>query len=168
MRDPVSGIVMATVVSNEDPQGLGRIEVRFPWQGENAPTRMASVSSLMAGPDSGGFFMPRVGNEVLCAFDQGDFEHCFVIGFTWNPQHPPPARDPRDRVFKSENKHCLHFVDSTPVAGNKGAVILEDAHKNCIVMTNSLVRIIANGHLDLQARTMNIMGRTVNPVPPDV
>ena len=168
MREPTSGIVIATVVSNHDDEGLGRIEIRFPWQGKNAPTRMAYVSSIMAGDNSGAFFMPREGDEVLCAFDQGDFEHCFVIGFTWNPQRRPPATDDRERIFRSANGHNWRFIDSTEVAGNRGAMIMEDAHGNCIVVTNSLVRIISTGHLDLQARSMNIMGRVVNPVPNDV
>ena len=40
-------------------------------------------------------------------------------------------------MIRSKNKHTIRFVDSTPNAGNKGALIIDDAHGNTIVMTNT-------------------------------
>lgn len=168
MRAPTTGIVMATVVSNKDPDGQGRIEVRFPWMGKDSPTHKVSVASIMAGDDSGFFAMPPVGAECLVAFDQGDFDHGFVVGFTWNPQQPAPSKDERERMLRSRNGHTIRFLDSTVVNGNKGALIIEDGHKNKIIMTNGLVRIISKGHMDLQAETMTIMNRPVNPMSADI
>ena len=168
MREPTSGIVMATVVSNKDPEGLGRIEVSFPWMGEGSPTRMVSVASIMAGDDSGFFSMPPDGAECLVAFDQGDFDHGFVVGFTWNPQQPAPSKDPRERMMRSRNGHTIRFLDSTQVAGNKGALIIEDGHGNKIVMTNALTRIVSTGNLILEGNTISIHGRIVRPGTGDI
>ena len=30
-KDRIYGLVIAIVINNEDPEGLGRIKVRFPW-----------------------------------------------------------------------------------------------------------------------------------------
>ncbi len=168
MRAPTSGIVMATVVSNKDPDGLGRIEVRFPWMGEDSPTHFVSVASIMAGDDSGFFAMPPAGAECLVAFDQGDFDHGFVVGFTWNPQQPAPSKDERERMMRSRNGHTIRFLDSTVVNGNKGALTIEDAHGNKIVMTNALVRIVSKGDLVLEGNNIVIHKRPVRAMGADI
>jgi len=168
MRAPTTGIVMATVVSNKDPDGLGRIEVRFPWMGNDSSTHFVSVASIMAGDDSGFFAMPPNGAECLVAFDQGDFDHGYVVGFTWNPQQPAPSNDERERMIRTRNGHTIRFLDSTVTNGNKGALIIEDGHGNKIVMTNGLVRIISTGHMDLQAQSMTIMNRPVAPMSAEI
>ncbi|MEO0423490.1 MAG: phage baseplate assembly protein V [Pseudomonadota bacterium] len=168
MRAPTAGVVIATVVANEDPEAQGRVEVRFPWLGEDSPTRWATVATAMAGANRGSFVMPEVGDEALVAFEHGDFDHPYIVGFTWNPQHTPPATDPRERTLRSLNGHNIRFVDSTESAGDRGALIIEDGHGNRIVMTNQLIRIISTGHLDIQARSVTIMGRPVNPMVADI
>ena len=54
--------------------------------------------------------------------------------------------------------------DAEENAGNHGALIIEDAHGNAITLTNSQITIHSKGHLRIEANTMTIMGRPVNPV----
>ena len=164
MRSPTNGIVIGRVTNNVDSDNQGRIQVQFPWLGEDSEPRWCSVASIMAGTDRGLFFMPEVDDEVLVAFDHGDFDHGYVIGFTWNPQHQSPSTSPDQRMIRSREGHTVRFLDSESVAGNKGALIVEDAHGNTITMTNGIVTIFSRGHLDIKASTMTIMNRVVNPV----
>ncbi|WDO13446.1 phage baseplate assembly protein V [Flavobacterium sp. WW92] len=75
----------ATVISNSDPAGLGRIQVAFAWQkdaGKNTPwIRMVNSHS---GGGKGFYFVPEVGEEVLVAFEGGNAEKPFVLGAMYN------------------------------------------------------------------------------------
>ena len=163
MRSPVNGIVLGRVTSN-DPNGGGRIQVQFPWLGEDTEPRWCSVASAMAGAGRGLYFMPEVGDEVLVAFDHGDFDHGYVIGFTWNPVQQPPSTSPDQRIMRSREGHTIRLLDGAENGGNRGALIVEDAHGNAITMTNGVVTVFSRGHLNIQATSVSIMGRPVNPV----
>ena len=163
MNKQMSGVVIAKVTNPDDPEGQGRVEVNFPWLSEENK-RWVSVASIMAGNDSGAFFMPVKDDEVLVAFDQGNFDHAYIIGFMWNPVHLAPSQDSRQRMIRSKNGHTIRFVDSTPVAGNKGALIIEDGHGNTITMTNTSLRFNCLGRIEIKGISVSIQGREVMPV----
>lgn len=158
-----AGVVIAKVTRVRDDQGLARVEVEYPWLAEGAPVeRMVSVAAPMAGHDAGVFFMPEIGDEVLVAFDHGQWEHPYIIGCLWNPQQRPPSTDERQRMIRSRNGHTIRFVDSTPVAGNRGTLIIEDAHGNTISMTNGRMVIHSKGALEVKSDgEMTLQGRLV-------
>lgn len=156
------GVVIGKVTDVSDDQGLGRIRVRYAHLG-NTQTQWASVAAPMAGGDRGCFFMPEVDDEVLLSFQHGDFDHPFIIGFLWNPVQQPPTPDPRQRMIRSTNGHTIRFVDSSPSGGNQGALIIEDANGNVITLTNGVVHIHSQGHLELSGATIKIAGRMVRP-----
>jgi uncharacterized protein involved in type VI secretion and phage assembly len=158
-----AGIVIGTVTAVKDPKKLGRIQVSYPFLDEQEK-RWVPVGAPMAGDDRGIFVMPEIGDEAIVAFDQGMWDHPYVIGFLWNPQQKPPSPDERQRMIRSKNGHTIRFVDTTPNAGNKGALIIEDAHGNSIVMSNTQVIIHSRGHMALSAASMSIMNRLVKPV----
>jgi uncharacterized protein involved in type VI secretion and phage assembly len=166
-RERSQGLVIGKVVEVKDPEQLGRIQVSYPWM-SGTEERWIPVISPMAGGGRGAFFMPEIDDEVAIAFDQGMWDHPYVIGFLWNPQQTPPSPDERQRMIRSKNGHTIRFVDSTEVAGNKGALIVEDAHGNRIVMTNGTLTIQAVGELRILAAAVNIMGRPVRPVGPPI
>lgn len=156
--------MIGSVIAVQDPESLGRIQVSYPWM-SGPEQRWVPVISPMAGGERGAFFMPEIGDEVAIAFDQGMWDHPYVIGFLWNPQQSPPSPDPRQRVIRSTNGHAIRFVDSTPNAGNLGSLIVEDAHGNTIVMTNGRLSINAVGALEINAvGIVTINGRLVRPL----
>ena len=60
----------------------------------------APIASLMAGKKRGARFMPERDDEVLVAFDHGDFDHPYVVGFLWNGADKAPddnTPEPRHR-----------------------------------------------------------------------
>jgi uncharacterized protein involved in type VI secretion and phage assembly len=163
VREPTPGIVIGKVTEVADPDGTGRIKVRYPWL-EDTKTEWASVASIMAGGDRGCFFMPEPDDEVVLGFHHGDWDHPFVLGFLWNPVQAAPSTDVRQRMIRSKNGHTIRMVDSTPSGGNKGALIIEDGNGNVITLTNGIVTIRSRGHLRLTGATMDIMGRQVKPI----
>jgi len=106
------GVIDATVESVDDPDGEGRILVRFPRLSDDAQGFWAPVATLMAGAGRGSWFRPEVGDEVLVAFLQGDVQHPYVLGGMWNGEHQPPETDGNKRTFKSKSGHLLTFDDT--------------------------------------------------------
>jgi uncharacterized protein involved in type VI secretion and phage assembly len=160
MQQRVPGIVIATVTSAADSQG--RVTVQFPWLDDTLRSAAASVMAPFAGNDRGIYFMPEIGDEVAVAFLHGKFEFPIVLGAMWNGQAAPPSPDPRQRMIRSKNGHTIRFVDSTPAGGNMGALIVEDAHGNRVVMTNGVMRITAQTTLMIEADNMVLSGKPVN------
>jgi uncharacterized protein involved in type VI secretion and phage assembly len=158
-----AGIVLGKVTNVRDEEGLGRIQVSYPWL-SGPEERWVSVAAPMAGPDRGFYCMPEVNDEVILAFDRADMDHPYVIGFLWNPVQKPPSSDERQRMIRSKNGHTIRFVDSTPTGGNKGALIIEDGHGNVITMTNARVVIRSTGVLELNGASVTIMNRLVRPI----
>ncbi len=86
----MSGVVIGIVKSLDDPERLGKIELQFPWLSEVHRSAWAPVAAPMAGKKRGVFYMPELGDEVLVAFEHGDFDHPFIIGYLWNGVDTPP------------------------------------------------------------------------------
>jgi len=158
------GFVIGKIVEVNDPEALGRVKVRYPHLSDTL-TEWSSVASIMAGGDRGCFFMPEIDDEVLVAPQQGDWNHPFIIGFVWNPVQGPPSQDPRQRMIRSKNGHTIRMLDSDPVDGNKGALVIEDPHGNVITMTDWGITIHSVGTLNISAgAAVNILGRPVRSI----
>jgi uncharacterized protein involved in type VI secretion and phage assembly len=88
-------LTLAEVTSVADPDDLGRVEIR-PWNLQGFPEQTlkawARVAVPFAGPDSGAFLLPDVGDEVLVGFVDGDPREPVVIGSFWNARQRPPER----------------------------------------------------------------------------
>ena len=112
----------------------------------------------MAGNQRGSLLLPEVNDEVLCAFDHGDSRFPFVIGFLWNGQDMPPSQDVRLRQIVSVNGHKIQFFDSTPQNGDKGALVIQDAHGNTITMSNGKITISSVSVLELSGNIIILSG----------
>jgi uncharacterized protein involved in type VI secretion and phage assembly len=166
----MTGIVVGLVHDVDDPLGWGRVRVRYPWLDGYAVSDWAPIASPLAGPGYGMWIIPEKDAEAVLAFDRGQADKPYVIGFVWNGEDTPPSTAVRERMFRSVNGHTIRFIDSTPTSGgNKGGVAIEDAHGNSIVLTNGKVTIHAAATLELEGAAVAItsMGvrRMVSPTP---
>jgi uncharacterized protein involved in type VI secretion and phage assembly len=113
-----AGLRVGTVKG--DPDGQGRLLVNFHGFPNGPESAWAPVVTPLAGPSRGAFFMPEPGDEVMVAFEQGDFDHPYIIGFVWDGVHHPPETDRHNRVIVTPGKHELRFEDAE---GSKKIVI---------------------------------------------
>ena len=110
------GVVVGTVTNNQDPEGRGRVKVKYPWLSDKEESNWARVATMMAGKDRGSFFLPEAEDEVLVAFAHGDDREPYVIGMLWNGQDTPRytngdgANDVR--AITSRSGHELIFDDN--------------------------------------------------------
>lgn len=163
MDEQTKGIVVATVRDNNDTDNLGRIGVVYPWLGDDK-TRWLPVASPFGGAGRGMFMMPEVDDEALVAFEHGNIDHAYIVGFLWNNVHRPPTENPDVRTVKSREGHHLTLMDAEEQQGNRGVLWLGDAHGNGIVMTNGVVSIFSQGHLSIDAASLSLNGRIVRPI----
>jgi len=107
-KQPKREGVMVGIVRNNmgDPKGLGRVQVSFPEFSEVNLSEWARVAGFMAGgggkpPVSwGSYFLPDIGDEVLVAFENGDFNRPVIIGSLWNGKARPPETNQSQNARK--------------------------------------------------------------------
>jgi uncharacterized protein involved in type VI secretion and phage assembly len=158
-----SGILIGIVKDRDDPQGEGRIQVTFPTFGNEIESFWAPIAYPMAGKGRGFRFSPEIGDECVVAFDRNDPEHPYIVGFIHNGVDRPPTDDPKHRTIKSVNGHKIVFEDTDEKAGNKGRLVITDAHGTSVEFANGHLRINAVGQLDVAAAVLTLNGRPVIP-----
>ena len=90
VRMPLAETQMATVLSNADPDGKGRVRVRMNWQTDGMQTGWVRVMTPDGGSSSdvksnrGFVFIPEVGDQVLLGFRHGDPARPYVLGSLFN------------------------------------------------------------------------------------
>jgi type VI secretion system secreted protein VgrG len=105
-RPSVHGLQSALVVG---PAGeeiyvdkYGRVKVQFYWDREGSKNERSScwvrVASGWAGKNWGQVHLPRIGQEVLVEFVEGDPDRPVVIGSVYNADHMPPYTLPGNKT----------------------------------------------------------------------
>lgn len=184
------GVVQGLVTNVDDPQGLGRIQVEFPWLDASYRTDWAPIATPLTGGGHGQFFMPEVGNEALVAFEHGEFDHPFIVGFLWNGVDTPPETELKNRVIFTPGGHTLRFEDKDGAkkvilrsdAGthvtlddvNKEVTVSDKESKNQIVIkitageikikAGTNVRIEAAANVTVEAPTINLVELSTHPM----
>jgi uncharacterized protein involved in type VI secretion and phage assembly len=105
-------VVTGLVRDRNDPTGQGRIKVEFSWLSQDHRSAWAPIAAPLSGAQCGQWFMPELDDEVLLAFEHGDFDHPFVVGCLWNGSDLPPDTDPKHRVIITPGGHQLRFEDN--------------------------------------------------------
>jgi phage protein D len=114
------GLVIGLVTDNDDPDGLGRVKVKFPWLSDKDASDWARVIMPGGGPERGLEFLPEVNDEVLVGFEHGNMNYPFVLGGLWNGQLKPPISSKtlvksgkvEQRVIRSRTGHIITLDDS--------------------------------------------------------
>ena len=136
----VLGVVAGIVTDNQDPDGLGRVKVKFPWLSDNNETDWARISTLMAGGERGSFFLPEAEDEVLIAFEHGDMNRPYVIGALWNAVDKPPETNSDGknniRKIRSRSGHEIIFDDNSSAGQEKVEIHTKAGHT--IVLDDSV------------------------------
>lgn len=85
---PVCYAQQATVVENEDADGLDRIKVHFPWMQDGETSPWISVMVPYAGNGRGMRFIPEIDEEVMVDFVDNNAERPFMIGSFYTTTNP--------------------------------------------------------------------------------
>ncbi len=116
-----TSMVVGVVTQTEDPEGMGRVRVKFPALGD-LEGAWARIASPAAGSNRGLLMMPVAGDEVVLGFEQGDPRRPYVLGAVWNGQAKPQDLVKSDGSFALASDH-----DVTVTATGKASVTAQDA-----------------------------------------
>ena len=155
---PLAETQMATVLSNADPHGAGRVQVRMNWQTDNMRTSWVRVMT----PDGGGskdvksncgfVFIPEVGDQVLLGFRHGDPARPYVMGSLFN------------RVTGSGGFAANHKKSLTTRSGS--TVTFDDTAHTILLQTTRANKIFVdelNGTITISsAEEVNVNTKNVN------
>lgn len=155
-RNQIPGVVLALVKSTKDPDGLGRVQITFPWKGkeEDEELHWARIATMMTGNGRGTFFYPDVDDEVLVAFEYGDIDSPYIIGALWNNQDVPPEENSEGenniKMIKTRSGHIIKLDDTD---GSEKIEIIDKTEENKISIdsANNKISIVSAGDIELLA-----------------
>ncbi|EFJ7397665.1 type VI secretion system tip protein VgrG [Escherichia coli] len=103
----------------------GRVRVKFHWDRYHGMTEASScwvrVSQAWAGPGFGNLAIPRIGQEVIVDFLNGDPDQPIIMGRTYHEDNRSPGDLPgtktqmtiRSKTYKGSGFNELRFEDAT-------------------------------------------------------
>jgi uncharacterized protein involved in type VI secretion and phage assembly len=171
------GVYPAVVTDIVDLDNLGRVEVRFPWLGQDGDRDVrawATLCSPYADADQGLLAVPEVDSQVVVAFEAGNLRRPYVIGAAWNGQEALPHAPEQSndiRLLRTREDSRLEFDDTrgaakvrvTMASGHQ--VVLDDAAQEITVkhargctirLTATSVEVQANVSLDVTAPMVKV------------
>lgn len=142
------GVYPALVTNLVDPKRLGRIEIRFPWLGDDGDRDVrawATLCSPYADDGAGLQIMPEVGSQVVVAFEAGNLRRPYVVGCTWNGRERVPHEPEKPnnvRVLRSRSGSRLEFDDKpgaqvVTVSTDTGHEVVLDAGARSVTVRQS-------------------------------
>lgn len=102
IRGPQTAVVVGPGGEEIWVDEFGRIKVQFHWDRLGKKNEDSScwvrVSQAWAGPGFGAIHLPRIGQEVVVEFLEGDPDRPFVTGRVYNADNMPPYKLPDNKT----------------------------------------------------------------------
>jgi uncharacterized protein involved in type VI secretion and phage assembly len=183
-RQTYYGLYPALVTDLVDPDGLGRIELDFPWLGSPGRDEVRAWATLLspyADDDQGLQTLPEIGSQVVVGFEAGNLRRPYIVGACWNGQEALPStpQAPNNiRVLKTRSGSKLEFDDSdgavkvtlTTAGGHR--VELDDGGSSITVRhsggssitfaASGNIEVTATGTVELTASVLNVHAPVAN------
>ncbi|EJL68212.1 type VI secretion system Vgr family protein [Chryseobacterium populi] len=148
---------LATVISNADPEGQGRVQVRFDWQNNDTTHFIRMMSPDAGGTDQitqnrGYVAIPEVGDQVMVNFVHSHPDRPFVMGGMFHGGVGlGGGSDNRVKSIQTRSGHRVVFTEDE-------SIIITDKSGNEIHLdtTGSNINITAPETINITAKNMNI------------
>lgn len=154
---PTAQPQIATVISNTDPQGQGRVTVKFDWQLHDTTNFIRMMSPDAGGTDQitqnrGYVAIPEVGDQVMVGFVHNHPDRPFVMGGMFHGGVGLGGGvDNRVKSIMTRSGHKVVFTEDE-------SIIITDKSGNEIHLdtTGSNINITAPETMTLNCKNMNI------------
>ncbi|MGF2686377.1 type VI secretion system Vgr family protein [Marinobacter sp. DUT-3] len=161
----------------------GRVKVRFPWdrysKNDEHSSAWLRISQDWAGGQYGFMALPRIGNEVIVSFLDGDPDQPIITGRTYHATNTPPYALPehktrttlKTQTHKGEGSNELRFEDEADqqqiyvhaqkdldllTENNRTEVVRNDSHRT--VENNNVTHIKGNDHCTVDGEKRQTIG----------
>ena len=158
---PKSNAQVAIVISNEDPQRMGRVKVQMHWQKYQETTSWIRVLTQDAGSSDhhaqnrGHVFIPEVGDQVMVGFRHNDPQRPYVLGSLFSGTTAAGGGvDNTKKSIITRSGHVIEFDDTKRAE----SITITDKNKNIIFIdtANKNIKISAPETIDIEAKNINI------------
>ncbi|WP_428740669.1 type VI secretion system Vgr family protein [Tenacibaculum sp.] len=164
---------IAKVVSNQDPENKGRVQVQFFWQEANGETtdfiRVMTPdagSSELTETNRGFVFVPEVGDQVMIGFEYDDPNRPFVMGSMFTGKTGAGGGDKNiKKSIVTRGGHTIELDDTQDnekitIKDKDGSIITFDTKEKSLFVQSAEtmefsaknVKIIAEENIELQAK----------------
>jgi len=157
----ISGVQTAVVVGPDGEEiytdEYGRVKVQFPWDREGKQDESSScwirVAHSVAGKKWGFLSIPRIGQEVVIDFLEGDPDRPLIVGSVYNAEQMPhyelPANQTRSYIKTNSSKdgdgfNELRFEDKKD---KEQIFIHAERNMDVRVKNDCMERVVNNRHL---------------------
>ncbi|MGZ8264485.1 MAG: type VI secretion system Vgr family protein [Burkholderiales bacterium] len=152
VQGPQTAVVVGPAGDEIHTDEYGRIKVQFHWdrygeKNENSSCYMR-VAQVWAGNNWGATFVPRIGQEVVVSFLEGDPDQPLVIGSVYNAiQKPPYLGEGRDSKHKNDPHVSGIKTNSTKGGSGYNELRFDD--------TAGKEQVFLHGQYDMDVRVEN-------------
>jgi type VI secretion system secreted protein VgrG len=165
-----SALVVGPAGAEVHTDSHGRIKVHFYWDRDSQKDEKSScwirVSTPWGGKGWGAVSIPRIGNEVLVAFEEGDPDRPIIIGSVYNADQTPPFALPGADIqmgMKSRSSPGGGGMNEITMTDTKGKELM-NVHAQYDMVTKVL-------HDDTQTivndRTIGVTGKHTETITKD-
>ena len=176
----IPGVVPAIVTNAKDPENRGRVKVKFPFLSDAYESTWARPLQPGAGPKRGITLLPEVGDEVLVAFGQDEFDQPYVLGGLYNGQdvpEPPWSEHVngndgsiKRRGWTSRTGMELEFVESpqeekltvSTNAGTQRVTLVQNGSKGIQIISEGPVEVTAKTDVTVSTSSGNVSLKGMN------
>ncbi len=150
-----TGIVM----DNNDPDKLGRVKVKFPWNEKD--TVWVRVLTAHAGDQHGWYSIPEVDDEVLVGYEMGDPDDPIILGALYNSDTPPhddtQVQDNNVKLFLTKSGNRILIRDES---GKESIEIVNKDGSNKIILEagGPTITIESSGDITLKGANLTLQG----------
>jgi type VI secretion system secreted protein VgrG len=167
-----SAVVVGAAGKEIDIDKYGRVKVQFHWDREGKSDDSSScwvrVAQVWAGKRWGASFWPRIGQEVVVAFQEGDPDQPLIIGSVYNSDQMAPYLG-AGLDSKHKNDPNISGIKSNTTLGGSGYnewrfddtkdkqqfFLHAERDFDLRVKNESRTRILANTHVDIGGTDKN-------------
>ena len=107
MPGPQSAFVVGPAGAELHVDDFGRVKVQFHWDrygsNDDKSSCWVRVSQPWAGKNWGGYFIPRIGQEVIVDFLDGNPDRPVIVGRVYNDDQPIPFQTPTQSGFRTRS-----------------------------------------------------------------
>jgi type VI secretion system secreted protein VgrG len=151
VQGPQTAIVVGPPGEEIFTDKYARVKVQFHWDRDGRRDQNSScwvrVSQIWAGKGWGGMSIPRIGQEVIVDFLEGDPDQPIIIGRVYNGEQMPPYALPAKKVVSGVK------TNSTPGGGGYNEMSMDD--------TKGTEKITIHGQFDLDSTVEHDQKETI-------
>ncbi len=160
MKGAQTAIVVGPAGEEIYPDEHGRVKVQFHWDREGQYDENSScwirVSQLHAGKGFGAISLPRIGEEVIVSFLEGDPDRPIITGRVYHAENQPPYGLPDAKNISGMKSN------STKGGGGYNEYVMDDTQGNELIREHAQFDKDSTIENDLREHVLNNRSRDVS------